>query len=217
VGGSAYDETASPLPQATLDVAHECDSILLGAVGGYQWEKLERDLRIFRILPIQLEVFKCIFVSTILLVFIIYSELELPEVIHKQSSSHTLGTGQFQQIYNIINMTKLNTYSNNITITRSSDNDVYLFSAVILRAEDRHYSTEYKQYLINNNLTADVIVINSWQRVNVKSRVFKCCFWLMNNTVVEQSGTILFIPANIYKYNNIETVNIDKLTQTVIL
>jgi hypothetical protein len=72
-------------------------------------------------------------------------------------------------------MTKLNTYSNNITITRSSDNDVYLFSAVILRAEDRHYSTEYKQYLINNNLTADVIVINSWQRVNVKSRVFKCC------------------------------------------
>ncbi|SSC10519.1 3-isopropylmalate dehydrogenase [thiotrophic endosymbiont of Bathymodiolus puteoserpentis (Logatchev)] len=45
VGGSAYDETASPLPQATLDVAHECDSILLGAVGGYQWEKLERDLR----------------------------------------------------------------------------------------------------------------------------------------------------------------------------
>jgi len=45
VGGSAYDETASSLPQATLDAAHECDSILLGAVGGYQWEKLERDLR----------------------------------------------------------------------------------------------------------------------------------------------------------------------------
>ena len=121
--------------------------------------------------------------------FIIYIELELPEFIHKHSSSHTLGTGQFQQIYNTINMTKMNTYSNNITITRSLDNDVYLFSAVILRAEDRHYSTEYKQYLINNNLTADVIVINSWQRVNVTSRVFKCCFWLINNTVVEQSGT----------------------------
>jgi 3-isopropylmalate dehydrogenase len=45
VGGSAYDETGSPLPQATLDVAHECDSILLGAVGGYQWESLARDLR----------------------------------------------------------------------------------------------------------------------------------------------------------------------------
>ncbi len=45
VGGSAYDKTGSPLPQATLDVAHECDSILLGAVGGYQWESLVRDLR----------------------------------------------------------------------------------------------------------------------------------------------------------------------------
>lgn len=45
VGGSAYDETGSPLPQATLDAAHECDSILLGAVGGYQWESLVRDLR----------------------------------------------------------------------------------------------------------------------------------------------------------------------------
>lgn len=45
VGGTAYDETRSPLPQATLDATHECDSILLGAVGGYQWEKLERDLR----------------------------------------------------------------------------------------------------------------------------------------------------------------------------
>ncbi|MDC9714970.1 MAG: 3-isopropylmalate dehydrogenase [Gammaproteobacteria bacterium] len=45
VGGTAYDETGSPLPQATLDAAHECDSILLGAVGGYQWEKLERGLR----------------------------------------------------------------------------------------------------------------------------------------------------------------------------
>lgn len=45
VGGSAYDETGSPLPQVTLDVAHECDSILLGAVGGHQWESLTRDLR----------------------------------------------------------------------------------------------------------------------------------------------------------------------------
>ena len=45
VGGIAFDETGSPLPQATLDAAHECDSILLGAVGGYQWEALERGLR----------------------------------------------------------------------------------------------------------------------------------------------------------------------------
>ena len=45
VGGTAYDETGSPLPQETLDAAQACDSILLGAVGGYQWESLERDLR----------------------------------------------------------------------------------------------------------------------------------------------------------------------------
>ncbi len=45
VGGSAYDETGSPLPQETLDAAHQCDSILLGAVGGYEWESLDRDLR----------------------------------------------------------------------------------------------------------------------------------------------------------------------------
>jgi 3-isopropylmalate dehydrogenase len=45
VGGSAYDQTGSPLPQETLEAAHQCDSILLGAVGGYEWESLERDLR----------------------------------------------------------------------------------------------------------------------------------------------------------------------------
>lgn len=45
IGGGAYDETGSPLPQATLDAAAQCDCILLGAVGGHQWEKLERDLR----------------------------------------------------------------------------------------------------------------------------------------------------------------------------
>jgi len=45
IGGSAYDETGSPLPEETLIAAKECDSILLGAVGGHQWESLERDLR----------------------------------------------------------------------------------------------------------------------------------------------------------------------------
>jgi 3-isopropylmalate dehydrogenase len=45
IGGSAYDETGSPLPQETLKAAKECDSILLGAVGGYQWEALDRPLR----------------------------------------------------------------------------------------------------------------------------------------------------------------------------
>ncbi|MCS5591581.1 MAG: 3-isopropylmalate dehydrogenase [Gammaproteobacteria bacterium] len=45
IGGSAYDETGSPLPDETLTAAKECDSILLGAVGGYQWEALDRPLR----------------------------------------------------------------------------------------------------------------------------------------------------------------------------
>ena len=45
IGGSAYDETGSPLPEETLIAAKDCDSILLGAVGGYQWESLERELR----------------------------------------------------------------------------------------------------------------------------------------------------------------------------
>ena len=45
IGGSAYDETGSPLPEETLIAAKDCDSILLGAVGGYQWESLKRELR----------------------------------------------------------------------------------------------------------------------------------------------------------------------------
>jgi len=45
IGGIAYDETGSPLPNETIKTAKSCDSILLGAVGGPKWEALERDLR----------------------------------------------------------------------------------------------------------------------------------------------------------------------------
>ena len=45
IGGVAYDETGSPLPDETIKLAKNCDSILLGAVGGPKWESLERDLR----------------------------------------------------------------------------------------------------------------------------------------------------------------------------
>lgn len=45
VGGAAYDESGSPLPESTLKVAKNSDAILLGAVGGPQYESLERDLR----------------------------------------------------------------------------------------------------------------------------------------------------------------------------
>jgi len=45
VGGSAYDETGSPLPEATLKLAEESDAVLLGAVGGYKWESLDISVR----------------------------------------------------------------------------------------------------------------------------------------------------------------------------
>jgi 3-isopropylmalate dehydrogenase len=45
IGGAAYDAMGEPLPSETLVLAREADAILLGAVGGPQWEKLERELR----------------------------------------------------------------------------------------------------------------------------------------------------------------------------
>ncbi|MFK5914871.1 MAG: 3-isopropylmalate dehydrogenase [Woeseiaceae bacterium] len=45
VGGTAYDETGSPLPEATLKLAKKSDAILLGAVGGYKWESLDIAVR----------------------------------------------------------------------------------------------------------------------------------------------------------------------------
>ena len=45
VGGAAYVEKGHPLPESTLRMAKECDAILLGAVGGPQYEALSRELR----------------------------------------------------------------------------------------------------------------------------------------------------------------------------
>lgn len=45
VGGAAYDETGSPLPDETLELCKRSDSILLGAVGGYKWESLDIAVR----------------------------------------------------------------------------------------------------------------------------------------------------------------------------
>ena len=45
VGGAAYDATGHPLPEATLEQARQADAILLGAVGGPQYEALDRELR----------------------------------------------------------------------------------------------------------------------------------------------------------------------------
>ena len=45
IGGSAVDAAGTPLPAETLEKAKSSDAILLGAVGGPKWEKIERSLR----------------------------------------------------------------------------------------------------------------------------------------------------------------------------
>ena len=45
VGGCAYDAEGNPLPETTLRLAREADAVLLGAVGGPQWEKLDISVR----------------------------------------------------------------------------------------------------------------------------------------------------------------------------
>ncbi len=45
VGGAGYEAAGKPLPDATLELAKSADAILLGSVGGPQWDGLERPLR----------------------------------------------------------------------------------------------------------------------------------------------------------------------------
>ncbi|HLX24043.1 MAG TPA: 3-isopropylmalate dehydrogenase [Usitatibacter sp.] len=45
VGGAAYDAHKHPLPPSTLDLAKSADAVLFGAVGGPQYDKLDRPLR----------------------------------------------------------------------------------------------------------------------------------------------------------------------------
>jgi 3-isopropylmalate dehydrogenase len=45
LGGAALDAVGEPCPQETLDKARASDAILLGAVGGPQWDNVERHLR----------------------------------------------------------------------------------------------------------------------------------------------------------------------------
>ena len=44
-GGRALDETGEPLPAETLEAAKQCGAVLLGAVGGPQWDTLPGHLR----------------------------------------------------------------------------------------------------------------------------------------------------------------------------
>ena len=45
IGGAAYDAEEHPYPASTQQLARQADAILLGAVGGYQYDDLPRDLR----------------------------------------------------------------------------------------------------------------------------------------------------------------------------
>ena len=45
LGGSAYDVHGSPYPEATQNLCRKADAVLLGAVGGPQYDNLERSVR----------------------------------------------------------------------------------------------------------------------------------------------------------------------------
>lgn len=45
IGGAGYEAAGDPLPDATLKLAKEADAVLLGAVGDWKYDKLERQLR----------------------------------------------------------------------------------------------------------------------------------------------------------------------------
>jgi len=45
IGGAGFDAVGHPLPEASLVLCQQADAILLGSVGGPQYESLDRDLR----------------------------------------------------------------------------------------------------------------------------------------------------------------------------
>jgi len=45
LGGAAIDETGVPLPDETIQGVKKCDAVLFGAIGGPNWDNLERHLR----------------------------------------------------------------------------------------------------------------------------------------------------------------------------
>ncbi len=55
IGGIAYDNHGTPLPQSTIDVCENADAILFGSVGGPKWETLPPHLQPERgaLLPIR--------------------------------------------------------------------------------------------------------------------------------------------------------------------
>ncbi|UCH41718.1 MAG: 3-isopropylmalate dehydrogenase [Gammaproteobacteria bacterium] len=45
IGGAGYDQSGDPLPEQTLSLCREADAILFGAIGGPEYDELERELR----------------------------------------------------------------------------------------------------------------------------------------------------------------------------
>ena len=45
IGGAGYDQHGQPLPEQTLEICKQSDAILFGAIGGPQYDGLERELR----------------------------------------------------------------------------------------------------------------------------------------------------------------------------
>ncbi len=45
IGGCAYDEYKTPLPESTLNIAKSADAVLLGAVGDWKYDTLPPDVR----------------------------------------------------------------------------------------------------------------------------------------------------------------------------
>jgi 3-isopropylmalate dehydrogenase len=45
IGGAGYDAAGDPLPEATMKLAQDSDAVLLGAVGGWQYDSLPRPMR----------------------------------------------------------------------------------------------------------------------------------------------------------------------------
>ncbi len=45
IGGCAYDKYKTPLPEETLKIAKSADAVLLGAVGGWEYDKLPPEVR----------------------------------------------------------------------------------------------------------------------------------------------------------------------------
>jgi 3-isopropylmalate dehydrogenase len=57
IGGAAYDAVGHPLPESTLEICRASDAVLLGAIGGPQWDNLPVQLRpeVGALLPLRKE------------------------------------------------------------------------------------------------------------------------------------------------------------------